>query len=75
MKLNTTIVIPKVYENNHKLYETVKEMDDILYNVIIGQQIRISGDELLLTKVTGVDDYVYKYGIHRYIEVELIEKF
>lgn len=74
MKLDTRIIIPVKYNSEDECDTCLKVIDGMLYNVAIGQEIKlIHRGKILYTKVIGVSDSVYDDAIYRYIEVVAID--
>lgn len=73
MKFETTIVVPNRYNSDYECDTALKRLN-ILYNVVIGQEIKLNCDgERYKTKVIGVSDSVYEDIIYRYVEVVVID--
>lgn len=74
MKLETRIIVPSRYNSTGDgLDICLKNIEDFLYDVKIGQEIRLLYEgKQLYTKVAGVFDSVYDDAIYRYVEVFVI---
>lgn len=74
MKLDTKIVIPVRYNSDYECDTCLKVIEGVLYNVIMGQEIKLIHEgKILYTKVIGISDSVYHDAIYRYIEVVAID--
>lgn len=73
MKFETTIAVPNRYNSDYECNIALKRLN-ILYNVVIGQEIKLICDgKWYKTKVIGVSDSVYEEIIYRYVEVVVID--
>ena len=74
MKLDTRIIVTPRYSSEYECDICLKIIEGMLYNVIIGQEIKLMYDgKQIYTKVVGVSDGVYDDAIYRYIEVVVID--
>lgn len=74
MKLRTIIFVPSKYSLADACDISLKRIDGILYNAIIGQEIMlINNGKQTYARVIGVSDSVYDDAICRYVEVVVID--
>lgn len=72
-KLHTRITVPCRYSSDYECDTCLKTMEDMLYNVVIGQEIKLIHEgKQIYAKVIGVSDSVYDDAIYRYIEVVVV---
>ena len=75
MELNTKIIVKPRYSSEYECDICLKKIDNMLYNVIVGQEIILEYEyKMLHTRVLEVLDIVCDDAIYRNIEVVVIDK-
>lgn len=74
MYLQSKIVVKPKYSCEYDSDVLIRSMDNMLYNVSIGQDIQTyTNNKLYTMKVVGVFDSIYDDAIYRYIEVVVVD--